>query len=216
VALPPSDATLLAALPAPPGTISVESYSRIRTGASRDTRATRPYTNSSATTSPMNGDGPAPQRADKGEELRRIHPTASIRLLRIASGSRRPGGASLPPELCPDSHEHRPHAGGVPARHVDRPVAHHERPRQIEPKIRGGLLDHSRPRLAAAAHHAVLGQRRVGMMRTEVVAIDARTRLRRGADRTRRARSAGTARSMIPRPIGGLIGHHDHREAGRD
>src|SRR6185503_18571598 len=48
------------------------------------------------------GDGPAPQRADKGEELRRIHPTASIKLLRIASGSRRPGGASVPPELCPD------------------------------------------------------------------------------------------------------------------
>ena len=33
---------LLAALSAPPGTISVVSYSRIRTGASRDTRATRP------------------------------------------------------------------------------------------------------------------------------------------------------------------------------
>ena len=39
MALPPSAATLFAALPAPPGTISVESYSRIRTGASRDTRA---------------------------------------------------------------------------------------------------------------------------------------------------------------------------------
>ena len=38
MALPPSAATLLAALPAPPGTMSVESYSRISTGASRDTR----------------------------------------------------------------------------------------------------------------------------------------------------------------------------------
>ena len=66
VAVPPSAATLLAALPAPPGTISVESYSRMSTGASRDTRATRPYTNSSATTSPMTAtDRPlsAPTRA---------------------------------------------------------------------------------------------------------------------------------------------------------
>ena len=39
---PPSAATLLAALPAPPGTTSVEWYSRISTGASRETRATRP------------------------------------------------------------------------------------------------------------------------------------------------------------------------------
>ena len=42
IALPPSEATLFAALPAPPGTISVESYSRIRTGASRDTREILP------------------------------------------------------------------------------------------------------------------------------------------------------------------------------
>ena len=33
---------LFAALPAPPGTISVESYSRIRTGASRETREILP------------------------------------------------------------------------------------------------------------------------------------------------------------------------------
>ena len=53
VARPPSAAMLLAAFPAPPGTISDELYSRISTGASRETRATRPYTNSSATTSPI-------------------------------------------------------------------------------------------------------------------------------------------------------------------
>src|SRR4029453_14166610 len=53
VARAPSAAMLLAALRAPPGTISVESYSRISTGASRETRATRPYTNSSATRSPI-------------------------------------------------------------------------------------------------------------------------------------------------------------------
>ena len=39
---PPSLATLLAALPAPPGTIWVASYSRMRTGASRDTRPSCP------------------------------------------------------------------------------------------------------------------------------------------------------------------------------
>ena len=38
-ARPPSAATLLAALPAPPATISVASYFRMSTGASRDTRA---------------------------------------------------------------------------------------------------------------------------------------------------------------------------------
>ena len=39
---PPSAATFAAALPAPPGTTSVESYFRISTGASRDTRAISP------------------------------------------------------------------------------------------------------------------------------------------------------------------------------
>ena len=39
---PPSAATLLAALPAPPGSTMVWSYRRISTGASRETRSTRP------------------------------------------------------------------------------------------------------------------------------------------------------------------------------
>ena len=42
MARPPSAATLLAALPAPPATISAASYFRMRTGASRDTRDTCP------------------------------------------------------------------------------------------------------------------------------------------------------------------------------
>ena len=104
------------------------------------------------------GDGPAPQRADEGEELRRIHPTASIRLLRIASGSDRPGRRLGAVGAVARAHEQRPHARRMAARHVDQPVAHHERARGIEAELTAGLLDHARARLAAPAHHAVLGQ----------------------------------------------------------
>jgi len=43
--LAPSAAAFAAALPAPPGTMVVLSYLRIRTGASRDMRETRPEMN---------------------------------------------------------------------------------------------------------------------------------------------------------------------------
>ena len=96
VAQPPSAATLLAALPAPPGTISVESYSRMRTGASRETRATRPYTNSSATTSPINGDAAARQRVDQREDAAQNPPNGLHQIVEDSIGPRRRRAASPP------------------------------------------------------------------------------------------------------------------------
>ena len=92
------------------------------------------------------GDRPAPQRVDQREELRRIHPTASIKLLRIASARSAVGRRVGLVRAVAGAHEDRARARRPPARDVEPAVADHHRSRRIEIHLAAGLLDHARAR----------------------------------------------------------------------
>src|SRR5437870_5116687 len=72
------------------------------------------------------------------------------------------------------AHEDRPRAGAGARGHVQTPVADRHRPLRIERQLTAGALDHARRWFTTRALLAQLGDDGIRMMRTEVVAIDAR------------------------------------------
>ena len=112
------------------------------------------------------------QRVYDREELRRIHPTASIRLLRIASALHSVWRVHL---LGPGPHEKTSRASGPPTRHIEPAIAHHHGRRWIEVHLPTRLLNHPWRRLAAAALLPVAIDLRFGKVGTVVIAVDAGT-----------------------------------------
>ena len=144
---------------------------------------------------------PAAQRVDQREDVRRIHPTASIKLLRIASGLAQRGRRHrCLVRAVPGAHQDRARAGGVPRRTSSRrsPTINERADRAP------GRGRPARSCPAPACGSGILpisGSDRVGMVRTVVVAIDARARPAPGCASMCRARSARNGSSMIPRPM---------------
>ena len=110
------------------------------------------------------------QRVYDREELRRIHPTASIKLLRIASACT-PSGAIRPVWARAD--EHRARTRGTATGNVEPAIAHHHGLRWIEVHLPAGLLNHPGRGLATEALLPVAIDLRFGKVGTVVIAVDA-------------------------------------------